>query len=57
MDLNNALCLACSSSILVNNGAPVHITNCCIQAICYSCIQANPRLATYDPCLACLSGV
>lgn len=56
LDSQNMLCLACSSSILSKDQG-LHITNCCNQVICNACIQANPRLATYDPCLACLGGV
>ncbi|KAF5359803.1 hypothetical protein D9756_003341 [Leucocoprinus leucothites] len=56
IDLRDALCLACFSSLLSEKQA-AHITRCCKQVICDSCIQANPRLATYDPCLACLGGV
>jgi hypothetical protein len=56
IDLPNAMCLACSSSIQPAKHA-VHVTKCCDQAICDSCMQSNPRLATYDPCLACLNGI
>ncbi|KAF9236754.1 hypothetical protein BU15DRAFT_89039 [Melanogaster broomeanus] len=40
------LCLACSSS-LPPRASP----------ICPSCLSSNPRLARYNPCLACLGGV
>lgn len=56
LNLHNVLCLACSSSIPSRNQA-VHITNCCNQVICSNCIQANPRLTTYDPCLVCMDGI
>lgn len=56
LDLRNTLCLACSSSIRSKNQA-LHITRCCNQVICDSCVQSNPRLATYDPCLLCLGGI
>ncbi|KAJ3566147.1 hypothetical protein NP233_g7184 [Leucocoprinus birnbaumii] len=56
IDLRDALCLACFSSLLSEKQA-AHITKCCKQIICDSCIQANPRLATYEPCLACLGGI
>ncbi|XP_006459323.1 hypothetical protein AGABI2DRAFT_184046 [Agaricus bisporus var. bisporus H97] len=55
-DIANAMCLACSSSIQSKKYA-VHVTKCCNQVICDSCIRSNPRLATYDPCLACLNGI
>ncbi|KAJ7274505.1 hypothetical protein B0H12DRAFT_1228223 [Mycena haematopus] len=50
-----SLCLACSSSLLANE--KIFTTPCCRQPICAACIQANPRLARYNPCLACLGGV
>ncbi|KXN91702.1 hypothetical protein AN958_12554 [Leucoagaricus sp. SymC.cos] len=56
IDLRNALCLACFSSLLSEKQV-AHITQCCKQVICESCIRANPRLATYEPCLVCLGGV
>lgn len=33
------------------------LTRCCGRPICPSCLTSNPRLARYDPCLACLGGV
>ncbi|KAI0300899.1 hypothetical protein BC826DRAFT_991170 [Russula brevipes] len=33
------------------------LTRCCGRPICPSCLISNPRLARYDPCLACLGGV
>jgi hypothetical protein len=33
------------------------LTPCCARPICPSCLTRNPRLARYDPCLACLGGV
>ena len=33
------------------------LTNCCARPICPTCLAHNPRLARYDPCLACLGGV
>lgn len=33
------------------------MTPCCRSPICERCLFANPRLARYDPCLACLDGV
>ncbi|KAK7033032.1 LysM domain-containing protein [Favolaschia claudopus] len=51
------LCLACSSSLLTKASDSVFITACCGQPICTTCIQSNPRLARYNPCLACLGGV
>jgi hypothetical protein len=32
------------------------LTRCCGRPICPSCLTANPRLARYNPCLACLGG-
>jgi hypothetical protein len=52
-----ALCLACSSSLPPKSSHPIFTTTCCSRPICPSCITANPRLAQYDPCLACLGGV
>ncbi|KAJ7903642.1 hypothetical protein B0H14DRAFT_950822 [Mycena olivaceomarginata] len=53
----SALCLACSSSLPPKSAEPLFTTACCSQPICHVCIQANPRLARYNPCLACLGGV
>ncbi|KAJ7363925.1 hypothetical protein DFH08DRAFT_1015485 [Mycena albidolilacea] len=53
----SALCLACSSSLPPKSAEPLFTTACCSQPICHMCIQANPRLARYNPCLACLGGV
>jgi hypothetical protein len=50
------LCLACASS-LPPRGPPPHTTACCARPICARCLAARPRLATYTPCLVCLSGV
>lgn len=33
------------------------LTKCCARPICPTCLAHNPRLARYDPCLACLGGV
>ncbi|KAJ7727328.1 hypothetical protein DFH07DRAFT_757729 [Mycena maculata] len=52
-----SLCLACSSSLPPKSVEPIFSTPCCSRPICPSCISANPRLARYDPCLACLGGV
>ncbi|KAJ7158861.1 hypothetical protein C8R46DRAFT_402839 [Mycena filopes] len=51
------LCLACSSSLPPKFTEPIFTTRCCSRPICPTCISANPRLARYDPCLACLGGV
>lgn len=56
IDLHDALCLACFSTLLSGEQA-AHITKCCKQVICDSCVRTNPRLSNYDPCLACLGGV
>ncbi|KAF7971062.1 hypothetical protein HWV62_22113 [Athelia sp. TMB] len=61
LDRSTTLCLACSSSLPPLKAAAEHsgifITNCCSRPICPGCISSNPRLARYDPCLACLGGV
>jgi hypothetical protein len=51
------LCLACASSPLPRADKPPFRTPCCGRPICARCLNANPRLGRYDPCLACLSGV
>jgi hypothetical protein len=33
------------------------LTRCCGRPICPTCLASNPRLARYNPCLACLGGV
>jgi hypothetical protein len=33
------------------------MTKCCGRPICPRCLEENPRLARYNPCLACLAGV
>lgn len=54
----SALCLACSSSLPPRSHAhEVFTTPCCGRPICPNCLKSNPRLARYDPCLACLGGV
>ncbi|KIY51785.1 hypothetical protein FISHEDRAFT_20923, partial [Fistulina hepatica ATCC 64428] len=45
------LCLACSASLFPKG--EVFITPCCARPICNSCISSNPRLARYNPCIAC----
>ncbi|KAJ7475755.1 hypothetical protein FB451DRAFT_1338937 [Mycena latifolia] len=57
MTVDSLLCLACSSSLPPKSPNPVFTTPCCSRPICPPCIAANPRLARYDPCLACLGGV
>lgn len=32
------------------------MTKCCGRPICPRCLETNPRLARYNPCLACLAG-
>lgn len=34
----------------------VFTTRCCRRPICPTCLQTNPRLARYNPCLHCLGG-
>lgn len=55
IDRNTTLCLACSSSLPPGNS--LFLTPCCNRPICPKCLSSNPRLARYDPCLACLGGV
>ncbi|KAJ7940760.1 hypothetical protein B0H13DRAFT_1585505 [Mycena leptocephala] len=57
MTINTVLCLACSSSLPPKSTEHVFTTLCCSRPICPLCIAANPRLARYNPCLACLGGV
>lgn len=53
------LCLACSCSLPSSSkpfkAATFH-TKCCEKPICANCLEKNPRLQRYDPCLLCLSG-
>ncbi|KAF9648932.1 hypothetical protein BDM02DRAFT_3095582, partial [Thelephora ganbajun] len=58
LDRRTTLCLACSSSLPPNIGdSELFMTKCCRRPICPRCLETNPRLARYDPCLACLVGV
>ena len=50
-----SLCIACCSTIVKSNDT--YKTNCCNKQICASCLQANPRLRYYSPCLACAGAV
>ncbi|KAF5392167.1 hypothetical protein D9757_001416 [Collybiopsis confluens] len=56
MPASTSLCLACSSSLPPRPHDPVFTTKCCSKPICTNCITTNPRLARYNPCLACLGG-
>lgn len=56
VDSNINLCLACSSSLPPRHEA-IFTTQCCQKPICFLCLTTNPRLARYNPCLACLGGV
>ena len=40
-----------------NDSELLFLTRCCGRPICPSCLTSNPRLARYNPCLACLGGV
>ena len=51
-----SLCVACCSTI-TKSGSDAYITSCCNKQICESCLQANPRLRHYSPCLACCGAV
>ena len=58
LDRRTTLCLACSSSLPPNvEDSELFMTNCCGRPICPRCLETNPRLARYNPCLACLAGV
>ena len=58
LDRRTTLCLACSSSLPPNVDDPeLFITKCCQRPICPRCLETNPRLARYNPCLVCLAGV
>ncbi|KAF8656856.1 hypothetical protein AX16_002403 [Volvariella volvacea WC 439] len=54
---SSMLCLACSGSLPPRGPPDIFMTRCCSQPICHKCLNENPRLARYDPCLACLRGV
>ncbi|KAG2140081.1 hypothetical protein DEU56DRAFT_735311 [Suillus clintonianus] len=54
---STALCLTCSSSLLPKYDLDLFMTECCGRPICPACINSNPRLRTYNPCLSCLGGV
>jgi hypothetical protein len=54
------LCLFCSASQpspAPRATLPPFLTSCCAKPICEPCLSRNPRLAKYNPCLSCLSGV
>jgi hypothetical protein len=55
------LCLACSSCLPPRSHLPggdsIFSTPCCSRPICPTCINSNPRLTRYNPCLSCLAGV
>ena len=58
LDRRTTLCLACSSSLPPNvDDSELFITKCCERPICPRCLETNPRLARYNPCLACLAAV
>jgi len=58
LDRRTTLCLACSSSLPPNvDDSELFMTKCCQRPICPRCLETNPRLARYNPCLACLAGV
>ncbi|KIO34359.1 hypothetical protein M407DRAFT_64472 [Tulasnella calospora MUT 4182] len=56
---STSLCLACSGTISpsASSDNKVHVTECCNRYICSRCLSKNPRLTSYNPCLACLGGV
>ena len=58
LDRRTTLCLACSSSLPPNvDDSELFMTKCCRRPICPKCLETNPRLERYNPCLACLAGV
>ena len=58
LDRRTTLCLACSSSLPPKvDDSELFITKCCGRPICPRCLESNPRLARYNPCLVCLAGV
>ncbi|TFK72956.1 hypothetical protein BDN72DRAFT_762459 [Pluteus cervinus] len=57
IDRSTALCLACSASLPPRTTRPSFTTECCSKPICEGCLEQNPRLRRYNPCLACLGGV
>ena len=58
LDRTTTLCLACSSSLPPNvEESELFTTKCCRRPICPKCLETNPRLARYNPCLTCLAGV
>lgn len=52
----SSLCVACCSTI-TKSGTEPYTTSCCNKQICAPCLQANPRLRHYSPCLACCGAV
>jgi hypothetical protein len=46
-----------STSSASGSSEQLFLTRCCGRPICPSCLTSNPRLARYNPCLACLGGV
>ena len=55
---SSCLCLSCSSNS--TDGPDTFksfTTECCGRIICHRCIDSNPRLRGWNPCLWCASGV
>ncbi|WWC93128.1 uncharacterized protein L201_008095 [Kwoniella dendrophila CBS 6074] len=46
-------CQTCSSELTIQNQKISFITPCCSTLICNNCINKNPRLKEYIPCLRC----
>jgi hypothetical protein len=58
LDRRTTLCLACSSSLPPKvDDSELFMTKCCERPICPRCLETNPRLARYNPCLVCLAAV
>jgi len=52
------LCLTCASSLPPRaQASAIFRTKCCARPICPACLERKPRLAQYNPCLLCQSGV
>ena len=52
------ICLACPSLLPPNvDDSELLMTKCCERPICPRYLDMNPRLARYNPCLACLTAV
>ncbi|GMK54903.1 hypothetical protein CspeluHIS016_0114890 [Cutaneotrichosporon spelunceum] len=46
-------CQTCQTCLSDLRGAPAFVPPCCGAPVCAGCVGANPRLATWVPCLRC----